>query len=312
MKSEESVTKETVERLCAQAELALAPERRTRLVPMLAGFLGDGFFALHGPPLPASMGPPSDAKVLSDDARVVKGLGPQLLGDLSLQHRIGASRERAGEIQILLDEDHRHPESGVDPEELLEDLVDDRGLDTLGRLVEQQELRVAHERASDGEDLLLAPREATASLPETLAQPREDPQQLLEARFVSPPESPHPEIFAHGEPGKDLTPLGNVPEAEPGAPVGRQVGDVAAPPADAPLATAEEAHERAQQGRLSYAIPSDDHDALGHPDPERHAVQNRHLPVPRVEAFNLEHAGVSPGRRRGRRHSRGSAPWSLR
>ncbi len=40
MKSEESVTKETVERLCAQAELALAPERRTRLVPMLAGLIG--------------------------------------------------------------------------------------------------------------------------------------------------------------------------------------------------------------------------------------------------------------------------------
>src|SRR2546428_6693430 len=176
------------------------------------------------------MGPPSDAKILSNDARVVKGLGPQLLGDLSLQHRIGASRERAGEIQILLDEDHRHPESGVDPEELLEDLVDDRGLDTLGRLVEQQELRVAHERASDGEDLLLAPREATASLPETLAQPREDPQQLLEARSVSPPESPPPEIFAHGEPGTDLAPLVNLPQAELGAPIEQHGGDAAPRP----------------------------------------------------------------------------------
>ena len=39
MKSDDPVTKETVERLCAQADLPLGPERRTRLVPMLAGLI---------------------------------------------------------------------------------------------------------------------------------------------------------------------------------------------------------------------------------------------------------------------------------
>ncbi len=39
MKIDDPVTKETVERLCAQADLPLAPERRARLVPMLAGLI---------------------------------------------------------------------------------------------------------------------------------------------------------------------------------------------------------------------------------------------------------------------------------
>jgi hypothetical protein len=39
MKNDEPVTKETVERLCAQADLALAPDRRARLVPMLAALI---------------------------------------------------------------------------------------------------------------------------------------------------------------------------------------------------------------------------------------------------------------------------------
>jgi hypothetical protein len=39
MKNDDPVTPETVERLCAQAGLSLAPDRRTRLVPMLAGLI---------------------------------------------------------------------------------------------------------------------------------------------------------------------------------------------------------------------------------------------------------------------------------
>jgi predicted component of type VI protein secretion system len=39
MTNDDPVTKETVERLCAQADLPLRPERRTKLVPMLAGLI---------------------------------------------------------------------------------------------------------------------------------------------------------------------------------------------------------------------------------------------------------------------------------
>jgi len=39
MKSDDPVTRETVERLCALADLPLAPERRARLVPMLSGLI---------------------------------------------------------------------------------------------------------------------------------------------------------------------------------------------------------------------------------------------------------------------------------
>src|SRR5207247_10273016 len=138
--------------------------------------------------------------------------------------------------------------------------VADRGVGAVGRVVERQELRVAHEGARDGEELLLTPREAAAALAEALAQAREDLQRLVEARSVAG-EGPHPEVFADGEGGKDLTPLGNVPEAEPGPSVGWQVRDVDVSPADVPLAGAEETHERAQQGRLARAVPPGNDDA---------------------------------------------------
>ena len=43
------------------------------------------------------------------------------------------------------------------------DVLDDRGLDAFGRLVEQQHLRIAGERARDRELLLLAARQIAAA-----------------------------------------------------------------------------------------------------------------------------------------------------
>src|SRR5438876_12283926 len=84
----------------------------------------------------------------------------------------------AGEVEVLLDEDHGHPEARVDADQLAQDLIHDGRLDPLGRLVQQQDLRAADERPGDREDLLLAAGQAPAPLVEPLAEPGEDLEEL--------------------------------------------------------------------------------------------------------------------------------------
>ena len=57
----------------------------------------------------------------------------------------------------------------------LDDLVDDRGLDALGRLVEQDETRVAAQAARERQQLLLAAGERAAGAVEQRLQARETP-----------------------------------------------------------------------------------------------------------------------------------------
>ncbi len=80
-----------------------------------------------------------------------------------------ATRRR--ERQLLLDEQHRDARTVlIEPQDDAADLVHDVRLDPLGRLVQDQQARLEHERAADRELLLLAAardrrRAASASWP---------------------------------------------------------------------------------------------------------------------------------------------------
>ena len=71
-------------------------------------------------------------------------------------------REGSCEIDVLLDEEDRHPALEQDAEHPF-DVLHDRRLDSFGGLVEQQELGPRDERACDGELLLLATGEISAA-----------------------------------------------------------------------------------------------------------------------------------------------------
>ena len=60
------------------------------------------------------------------------------------------------------------------------DLLDDVGLNSLGRLVEQDDLRLGQHRAGDGELLLLAARQIAAAAVEKFFQHREQLEHLVE------------------------------------------------------------------------------------------------------------------------------------
>jgi hypothetical protein len=57
---------------------------------------------------------------------------------------------------MLLDHEERHAALPAQMDERSADVLEDRGLHALGRLVEDEELRLRHQRAGDGELLLLA------------------------------------------------------------------------------------------------------------------------------------------------------------
>ena len=71
---------------------------------------------------------------------------------------------RANEIQILLDQENRAIALRRDALDDRLDLFDDRRLQSFGRLVHQQQLRLLHQRPRDCELLLLAARQRAAFL----------------------------------------------------------------------------------------------------------------------------------------------------
>src|SRR5262252_2985208 len=96
------------------------------------------------------------AEIRFDDLRVVREFGCQTgQGDGAALHDVRARCECERCARILLDEEARHPSAIYLLDHLENALHDDRSK-THARLVEQQQLRPRHQRATDREHLLLA------------------------------------------------------------------------------------------------------------------------------------------------------------
>ena len=142
-----------------------------------------------------------------------------------------------GELDILLDEDHRDPLLPVDAAEHLEDVRDDPRREPERRLVDQEEAGPAHEAARDRHHLLLAPGERAGQLIVALAEAREERLHRGEAlramrlgrRMVRAEE----EVLPHREVGEQPAALEHVREAAGHPCVGRQRVDAPAVDLDA-------------------------------------------------------------------------------
>src|SRR5579863_4119397 len=130
----------TVDRVCTRLEMMLPYPSFT-----------DRAALLHLPP----QRPTSNRDQLPHPVRLHLGAGAAR-DDLAAAHDPVAISDRARKIVILFDEQHRHPHLVDEPPQRAADLLNDRWLDAFGRLVENQELWLAHQRAADRELLLLA------------------------------------------------------------------------------------------------------------------------------------------------------------
>src|SRR6202140_1794221 len=86
--------------------------------------------------------------------------------DLAAIHHREGFGEFVDEVEILLDQEDGDVALVAEPCDGTADILDDRRLDTLGRLVEDEEARPGDEGAGDGELLLLAAGEIAAATPE--------------------------------------------------------------------------------------------------------------------------------------------------
>src|SRR5690349_16182940 len=86
--------------------------------------------------------------------------------DLAALHDEVLVGERAREVVVLLHQQDRHLPRGGERADCALDLLDDRGLDALRGLVEDEQARAHGERAADGKLLLLAAGKVAAAASE--------------------------------------------------------------------------------------------------------------------------------------------------
>src|SRR4030095_7297341 len=128
---------------------------------------------------------------------------------------------------VLLDQQDRGA-LAVDRADRVEDLLDQHRSQSHRGLIQQQQARPSHERASDRQHLLLAAGEGAGHLRDALLQPGEQDEHALQIvgdPGVVPQECPHDEVLAHGEAVEDAPALRHVanPQAHHG--VGRAAGE---------------------------------------------------------------------------------------
>src|SRR5206468_2995998 len=162
----------------------------------------------------------------------------------------------------------------LEARDLLVEVVDDQRRQALRRLVEQQQLGIAHQRARDRQHLLLAAREIAAVTAGQLAQRGEQIEDAL------------------GRPAAAA--LGHV-EVLP-------AGDVDALEGHAPRLGRGEPHDRAHGSGLADAVAAEEADALAGADLDRDAEQHARQPVRRVDLADLEQRG-------GHQSSWGAPTW---
>ena len=215
---------------------------------------------------------------------------------LQHQHAVG---ELGDEVEVLLHQQDRQPPGFLEPGEDPRHLVDDRGLDALGGLVEQEKLGARRQAARERQKLLLAAREHLALPVEERLEPREVGQQRIERRplvTVAVVRSGEVEVLAHRQPRKDPPALGHVADAETRAFVRGQAGDVGPVVAHRSGGCGQEAHQGLQQRGLPHAVVAEDAHHLPFADVEIDAVQDRHPAVPAAEPPRLQADGSFFGR----------------
>src|SRR5690606_5837041 len=113
--------------------------------------------------------------------------------------------------QLLLDEQNREPMSPIELDQHFRDLRNDIRLDSLGRLVQEQELGVYRQGATNRELLLLATGQVSTATAQHGFQHGEQLENPLGdlALLVAASRQAHLEIFGDRELPKDLAPLGN-------------------------------------------------------------------------------------------------------
>src|SRR6266478_6139210 len=171
------------------------------------------------------------------------------------------------------------------------DLLAHQRREPLGRLVEDEEVRIGHERPADGEHLLLAAREPAAEVVHALDEPGEECQHLGKRPRVARRAAVFRErdqVLAHAQVGEDLASLRDQCDAAARDAVGALPLDALPAEADGSAPRRGEPHDRAHRRRLSRAVTPEQRRHFACADREVEAEQHLARPICGFEFFHLE------------------------
>lgn len=171
-------------------------------------------------------------------------------------------RKLGDELKILLDEDDGQSLRLVKVLQDNDELLDDRRLNPLGGLVEEDELGIARQAPGDGQQLLLPAAEGGTATVQQRRQPRKCPENRVNPFLGASAREPHAQVVANAESGEDLSPLRNIAKSPPCSHVRGFVGDVRPVEDDAAAPRGYKPHERLEKRRLAHSIVPEDTDKL--------------------------------------------------
>src|SRR3984885_6797510 len=199
---------------------------------------------------------------------------------------IDALRDEASESEILFADEQTEP-LALHFADSLDHLLDDGGRKAFGRLVEHEKGGIAHQRARNGEHLLLPARHARPSASSQLAQVREDGEEPLRrpggsVRAWRLPT--HLQIFLDRQIGEDATVLRHIAEPAPHDLVSGALRNVLAVEDDRAAAPSHKPEYGAERGGLARAIAAKQRDHFARSDLEGHVEQHLRSAVSRVQS----------------------------
>ena len=198
------------------------------------------------------------------------------------------------EVEVLLDQHDRHVPLVAQPGDRPADVLDDRRLDALGRLVHQEELRPRHHRPPDRELLLLPARQVAAAPAHHLGEHREQLEDRVGNLALAPRQQREPglEVLAHRQQREDLASLRHRRDPEPGPGVGPEPGDVLALPGDPPAADPLPPGDRPHQRGLADAVAPEDAGDLPRLGGHRDVLQRLRRAVVEVDVLDVQHVSA--------------------
>src|SRR5262245_2203116 len=239
-------------------------------------------------PLPLGRGNLSDGEVGAAGGVILEEArhGP-LPTNLALLDDVRAIRQPRRELEILLREQNGQA-LPLQRGDLLAEGLYDHGRQPLGRLVEEENTRIAHERARHREHLLLASGEAAPTPARQLPQLGKVLVDALDAP-ATVTLGAHQEVLSYCEIAEDASVLGHPAYAEPADLVWKEGLERPVIERDSAARHRDHAHDGLEGGGLPRAVAPEQRDHLALARFQGDAVEHPRRTIGRLDSVKTQH-----------------------